>query len=241
MRLRVVLLDVLELRRVAERVLVPVQLAHPAVQVRVPGADVAQVALEVLHVHGIEAHDGRVQPDVGLGQAGAEVVRTPPFAVVQRQVGLGAVEGPEEGGDGFLVGRGGGGEAGLVDAVVDLVVGPFVSSVDFGAEGLRVEVDGGVVRGEEAVEGGVEHAEDLRGLVGDDARGLGVVEGGHQEAAVVGGVLGEVNVAEVGEVRVDGVWAHVGAGEGLVGRGEAPACGRYQGLGGCWRTIEVER
>lgn len=55
---RVVPLDVLKLRRLLERRLVPVQVAHPPVQRRVPGADVADVALEVLHVDGVEADEG---------------------------------------------------------------------------------------------------------------------------------------------------------------------------------------
>lgn len=43
-------LDVLELRRVAEGGVVPVEVAHPAVGVGVARADVADVALEVLDV-----------------------------------------------------------------------------------------------------------------------------------------------------------------------------------------------
>lgn len=72
------LLDVLELRRAAKRLVVPVQVAEPStdmsistgkgrrrigdkidalVQVRIPGPNVADIALEVLHVHDVEAHD----------------------------------------------------------------------------------------------------------------------------------------------------------------------------------------
>ena len=66
MALRIMLLDVLKHRRPAEGRYIPIQLPDPPVQVRIPGADVADVALEVLDVDGIEADDGRVEPHVGL-------------------------------------------------------------------------------------------------------------------------------------------------------------------------------
>lgn len=53
MALGVVPLDVLELRRVIKGGVVPVEVAHPAVDVGVAGADVADVALEVLDVDGL--------------------------------------------------------------------------------------------------------------------------------------------------------------------------------------------
>lgn len=46
-------LDVLELRRVVEGRVVPVEVAQPAVGVGVAGADVADVTLEVLDVDGL--------------------------------------------------------------------------------------------------------------------------------------------------------------------------------------------
>lgn len=52
----IVHLDMLEVARVLECSVVPVQLAHPLVQVRVPVADRAQVALEMREVDGIEAN-----------------------------------------------------------------------------------------------------------------------------------------------------------------------------------------
>lgn len=68
-------LDVLKLRCFAEGGEVPVQLAEPLVQGGVSRPNVAYVALEVLHVHDVEADDGRVQSDVGLGHFFAEVIR----------------------------------------------------------------------------------------------------------------------------------------------------------------------
>jgi uncharacterized protein YqfA (UPF0365 family) len=53
----VVPLDMLKLCSVLERRVVPVQVAHPAVQSRVTGSNVADVTLEVLHVDGIETDD----------------------------------------------------------------------------------------------------------------------------------------------------------------------------------------
>ena len=48
-------LDVLEVARVLEGRAAPVERAHPAVQVRVPVADRAQVALKVADVYRVEA------------------------------------------------------------------------------------------------------------------------------------------------------------------------------------------
>ena len=91
---RIMTLDVGELGRVAERGLVPVQVAHPTVKiknqpgpfwcrenyllvkVRITTPDVPEVALEVLLVDDIEADNGRVQTDVKLSHAVAEVERT---------------------------------------------------------------------------------------------------------------------------------------------------------------------
>jgi hypothetical protein len=54
MALCVVPLDVLELGAVVEGRHVPVEIAHPGMQVRITGADIADVALEVLYVDGLE-------------------------------------------------------------------------------------------------------------------------------------------------------------------------------------------
>lgn len=53
MRARVVVLDVQEVGRVLERGMIPVQVAHPLVEVRISGADVADIALEMLDVDGL--------------------------------------------------------------------------------------------------------------------------------------------------------------------------------------------
>lgn len=96
----IMFLDMLELGRLAKGRLVPVQVAEPFVQGRVAGADVAHVAFEVLDVDGVEADDGRVEADVGFGEVGAVVEGRG----VGGEVGFDAVEGVEEGVEGFFVG-----------------------------------------------------------------------------------------------------------------------------------------
>jgi len=61
-------LDVFELGRLAKgHRVVPVQMPHPAMEVRVPASDVADVALEVLHLDRVEADDGCKETDVCFG------------------------------------------------------------------------------------------------------------------------------------------------------------------------------
>lgn len=76
MALRVMLLDMRELSRLAKSRNVPVQIPHPLVKGRVSAANVSDVALEVLDVDGIEADDGRVEADVCFGDTVAIVVWT---------------------------------------------------------------------------------------------------------------------------------------------------------------------
>lgn len=53
MALGVVPLDVVEVRRIGEGRVVPVEVAHPSVDGGVAGADIADVALEVLDIDGL--------------------------------------------------------------------------------------------------------------------------------------------------------------------------------------------
>ncbi len=69
----------------------------------------------------------------------------------------------------------------------------------------------------------VEHADDLGGFVGDDGLVHFVPESRHGEAASVVWVGGEVDLSEVGEVRMDGVWRDVFTRELFVVRNKAPA------------------
>ena len=61
MALGIMLLDVLKLRRRSERLHIPVQVPHPAVQSRIATPDVPKIAFEMLDVDGVETDDGRIQ------------------------------------------------------------------------------------------------------------------------------------------------------------------------------------
>ena len=102
MALGIMFLDVFELRRLAKRRYIPIQLSHPTMQRRIPGAYVADVAFEMLDVDGVEADDGCVEADVGFGDVTAEVVGA--GGGLGGEVGFGAREGGEEGLDGGFVG-----------------------------------------------------------------------------------------------------------------------------------------
>lgn len=226
MTLRIMLLNMFELRRLGpKRRHVPIQLPHPPVQIRVPRPDIADIALEVLDVDGVEADDSRVQADVGLRDVGPVVVWPTVIRGVVGEMGFGVIERFEEGVDVFLVGFLGGGEAGFVHAVVDVVVGPIVGFVDFVLEGSGEEIDGFVLLGQQVVELGVHHADDFGGFVADDGFFLLVPEGGDSEAAAVVLVDLEVELAEVGVVWMEGVFGYVLAGDLLAFFDEAPAWG----------------
>lgn len=138
---RVVPLDVIKLCRLLKRRMVPVQAAHPLVQARVAAADVTNVALEVLHVHRVEARQRHVQADVSFGDVLAEEVGA---LGLRGEVLLCAVESLEDADDGLFVGFAGGGKAGLVDAIVDAVVYPRVGLFDLALQALWVQGDGAV-------------------------------------------------------------------------------------------------
>ncbi|KAJ3472434.1 hypothetical protein NLG97_g10991 [Lecanicillium saksenae] len=161
----VVPLDVLKLRRVLEGGNGPVQVAHPLVDGGVAGANVPDVALEVLDVDGVETDERDIAvPLLGL----AKVVGA---LLLLLEVLLRTVERLEEGNDVALVGLGRGREPGLVDAVVDEVVLPLVRLLDVVAEGLGVDVDALVLVVQEVVKLGAEDAQDLAALVlGSDSK-----------------------------------------------------------------------
>lgn len=139
MRLGIVLLNVLKVRRIPERWQIPVQPTHPAVNSWISRPDITNIALEMLHVDRVEPDDCREQPDISLGHRVAEEVRGD--GRLLGEVCFDLVQRGEESCDGFLVGFLGGGETGFVDAVIDVVVDPFVGGVDFGAQGGGVQVN----------------------------------------------------------------------------------------------------
>src|SRR5690606_179784 len=92
--------------------------------------DAATVAFEVAVIDLVETHQRGEEPDVGFGQPLAHQVALlpkPRFQPVQRV---------EHGGHGFVVGGLAGGKAGLVYAVVDVVVHARVHRVDFRTQRL---------------------------------------------------------------------------------------------------------
>lgn len=89
----------LKLRRVLERRHVPVELPQPLVQRRITRSDVTNVALEMLHIDGVEANDGGVEANVCFGDVGTKVVGSSVFS----KVSFGAVEGGEKGFDGLFI------------------------------------------------------------------------------------------------------------------------------------------
>ncbi len=148
------------------------------------------------HLHACRrqaTYDGHEETDVGLRQPVAYEV------VLAREDLLEAVERVKELVDGLFVGLLGSRKAGLVDPVcgrsrcnnniskhafsagsrtrlltVHGVVDPSVELVDLAAQLLGVQVDRGLVGGEEMIERGVEDAYDLRALIIDDRLGLRV-------------------------------------------------------------------
>ena len=92
--------DMLKLGRLAESRYIPIQSSKPFVKCRISTADVANVALEVLNVDGVEANDSGVESDVGFGDVSAVIERR----CVGSKMGFGTVESSEEGMDGFFVG-----------------------------------------------------------------------------------------------------------------------------------------
>ena len=226
MTLGIMFLDMLKLRRLSKCRHVPIQFPQPFVQRGVPRADIPNVAFEVLDVHRIKSDDGRVQSHICFGDVLSEIERRGMF----RQMLLCTVEGCEQRLHGFLVCGLGGGEAGFVDAVVDVIVSPIIRAFDFALEFLGKQIDRLVPLGKQVVEFSVEHADDLAGFVADDLVLLDVVEGGDGEAAGVFGVDTEVNVTKVGHVLMNGIRGHVIA-WGFAFRGcEPPALEALAGL-----------
>lgn len=89
----VVLFDMFELGAILERRDVPIQVPEPFVQRWVSGADVSDVAFEVLHVDHVESDDSGIQPYICLGDLLPVVKRGGIFI----QVSFSAVQGSEEG------------------------------------------------------------------------------------------------------------------------------------------------
>lgn len=209
MTLGVMFLDMFELCGFLEGGDVPIEIFHPAMDCGVSGSDVFEVTFEVLDVDGIETNDGGEESDVKFREVRAKVVWTGTLGggKLSAEVGFDAVEGFEEGDDVAFVCFLASCKARLVDAVVDVVVGPFVGGLDFGAEGLWIEVEISRMRvgRKERVEAMVKHADNLGGFVVYDAFSFGVIKDWDSEAAFIIRFAFIVDVLKMGEVRMDWV------------------------------------
>jgi hypothetical protein len=157
------------------------------------------IALEDGVIRDVEAHDGRVQSNIGLGDLLSEQVR---LVLGIGEMGLDAVEGFEQLVHIRLVGGLRGREAGLVNSVVDRVVYPGVHLIDVDPELLRVIASSRAVHltqlgGQQLIKCTVEHPDDLAALVVDDGLFLLVPQHGYGVAARVGRVRFEVQVLQV--------------------------------------------
>lgn len=74
MTLGIMLPDMFELRRLSKRRDVPVQMPQPAMNSWISRPNITNIRLKVLHIYGVEADDGREQPDVYLCDIFAEVI-----------------------------------------------------------------------------------------------------------------------------------------------------------------------
>ena len=239
MTLRIMLLDMFKLRRLPKSRHIPIQIPQPLVNRRIPTSYISHITLEMLNVHRIEPHDGGVQADVGFGDVFSEVVGLGIFG----EMFFNAVEGVEEWVHGGFVGGLSGGKPGFVDAVVDVVVGPVVGCFNFRLEVLGKKVDIFVFLGNDVVELGVKHADDLARLDVDDRLAdltgkicnisraylvadnlvlLDIVEGRHCEAASIIGADIEIDLSQMSKIWVDRVWCHIVSGNLLIRFCKAP-------------------
>ena len=201
----VVVADMLKLGRLAKGRHIPVEVAQPGVDGRVAAADVADVALEVLDVDGVEAHDGGVQAHVGFGDGVAEVEG--PGA--RAQVLLHAVQACEELLDVALVCVLRRCKAALVHAVVDVVVCPCVRLFDLLLQVLWEQHHVAVFLGQHVVELGVEHADYFGGFIRHNGLVLLVVEQWYREPPGVIGIDAEVDISQMSSVGMQRIWRYV--------------------------------
>ena len=239
MTLRIMLLDMLKLRRLPKSRHIPIQIPQPLVNRRIPASYISHITLEMLHVYRIEPYDRGVQADVGFGDMFSKVVGIGIFG----EMFFDAVEGAEEWVHGSFVGGLRSGEAGFVDAVVDVIVGPVVGCFNFRLEVLGEKVDVFVLLGNDIIEFGVKHADDLAGLDVDDrlAKSTGeicgfssaylvadnfvlldVVESRHCETTSIIGANIEIDISQMSEIRVVRVRCHVVSGDLLIRFCKAP-------------------
>ena len=142
-------------------------------EVRIVG-DPAQVAFEMADIDGVETHQRGEEPPVRFGRDVADQIAG------RRQPPLDLVEGRKQRAERLLVGGLGGGEAGTIDAVVDVGIHERIDAVDLLAQRRRIVIGLHVGQG---VEGRVEHPDDFRRFVVDDGAALLVPQHRHRDAS----------------------------------------------------------
>lgn len=70
MTLRIMILNMFELRRILESRDIPIQMPEPLMQVRVPRTNISDIGFEVLDVDRVKADDSCVKPDVSFRYGG---------------------------------------------------------------------------------------------------------------------------------------------------------------------------
>lgn len=198
-QLGVVQLDVVKVGGLVERRVAPVQLAHPLVDVGVLVADHPDVALEVLHVDGVEPDDGGEQPHVGFSESVTSKVLLP-VGVAIIENGFNPVQVLKHIGTLLVVHLLSGGEPGLVHPIVDVVVDPAVELVDLLLQVLGVQVDLLVFVVDQVVESGVENTDDFQRLVVDDGLFLFIPKHRDGETTTVVGVSLKVELPNTVQV-----------------------------------------
>jgi len=207
------------------------------VQVGVAATDVTNVALEVLDIDCIESDDGRVETHIGFSQSIAKIEWAAGFG----KVCFSTVQGLEQCLDVLLicllcsgclsarfvvhvVTQYSRGKSGLVDTVVYIIVGPLVSLFDVLLEIRWEKIDLCNLFRQKMVKGMVEHPDDFTALVVDDTFLLFVVQSGYGEAAVVVGVVLEIDVSQVSVPLVERIRDCILSRNVLVRAGKSPTC-----------------
>ena len=239
MTLGIMLLDMLKLRRLPKSRHIPIKIPQPFVNRRIPTSYIFDITLEMLNVNWIKPYNCGVQADVGFGDVLAKIVGIGVF----REVFFHAIKRVEEWVYGGFVRGLSGRESRFVDAIVDVIVGPVVGCFNFGLEILGEKVNLFVFLGNDVVEFGVKHADDLAGLDVDErlaesmcelcsfssayliAHNLvlfDVVESRHCEAAFIVGADIEIDVSQMSKIWVDRIWCDIVSGNLLIRFRKAP-------------------
>src|SRR5580693_5984522 len=189
-----------------------VKLSQIAAQRRVV-PDLPEIALEVPEIDGIETDESGEQAPVGFCQSLADeeaLIPEPRLEPVQRLEQL-----PE----GLFIGLLRSRKTGAIDAIVDRSIDAIIDLVDLRLEAAWIIV---ALRGADAIEGAVEHADDFRRFVVDDGVRFLVPKDWHRDPAAIVRTRLDVEFAKLARAE-DRVGNDAGAGiEGPAALAEEP-------------------